>query len=119
MTPLVMVTTLITHLFGGSAGREGTAVQMGGSMASVLGMWFNLSKEDTRIILMTGIAAGFGAVFGTRLQEPFSHWKYWPSAGSIQCIGALPHGSCICRYSLQRMGHQTYTLSHQYICCRP
>ena len=67
MAPLVLITTLITHLFGGSAGREGTAVQMGGSMANLLGKWFRLSKEDIRIILMTGIAAGFGAVFGTPL----------------------------------------------------
>lgn len=67
MTPLVLITTLITHLFGGSAGREGTAVQMGGSMASLLGRWFRLSKNDVRIILMMGIAAGFGAVFGTPL----------------------------------------------------
>ncbi|WEK36366.1 MAG: voltage-gated chloride channel family protein [Candidatus Pseudobacter hemicellulosilyticus] len=65
MMPLVLVTTLLTHLFGGSAGREGTAVQMGGSMASLLGRWFRLDKQDTRILLMTGIAAGFGAVFGT------------------------------------------------------
>ena len=67
MAPLVLVTTVITHLFGGSAGREGTAVQIGGSMANLLGRWFKLSKEDMRIILMTGIAAGFGAVFGTPL----------------------------------------------------
>ncbi|GEP97125.1 voltage-gated chloride channel family protein [Chitinophaga cymbidii] len=67
MAPLVLITTLITHLFGGSAGREGTAVQIGGSLASLLGKWFRLSKEDTRIILMMGIAAGFGAVFGTPL----------------------------------------------------
>ncbi len=65
MAPLVLVTTVITHLFGGSAGREGTAVQMGGSMAGLLGKWFKLDKDDMRIILMTGIAAGFGAVFGT------------------------------------------------------
>jgi len=67
MAPLVLLTTLITHAFGGSAGREGTAVQMGGSMASLLGKWFRLPKEDVRIILLTGIAAGFGAVFGTPL----------------------------------------------------
>lgn len=65
MAPLVLITTIITHLFGGSAGREGTAVQIGGSMANMLGRRFNLSKPDTRIILMTGVAAGFGAVFGT------------------------------------------------------
>lgn len=65
MTPLVLITTLITHLFGGSAGREGTAVQMGGSMAALLARWLKLQKADTRILLMAGIAAGFGAVFGT------------------------------------------------------
>lgn len=67
MAPLVLVTTIITHLFGGSAGREGTAVQIGGSMAQLLGKWFRLDKQDVRIILITGIAAGFGAVFGTPL----------------------------------------------------
>jgi H+/Cl- antiporter ClcA len=65
MAPLVFVTTIITHLFGGSAGREGTAVQIGGSMAQLLGTWYKLSQEDLRILLMCGIAAGFGAVFGT------------------------------------------------------
>ncbi|AEV97807.1 voltage-gated chloride channel protein [Niastella koreensis] len=65
MTPLVLATTIITHLFGGSAGREGTAVQMGGSMAALLGRWFKLNQQDLSILLMCGIAAGFGAVFGT------------------------------------------------------
>lgn len=65
MAPLVLISTVITHLFGGSAGREGTAVQIGGSMAHLLGRWLKLSKEDIRIMLMAGIAAGFGAVFGT------------------------------------------------------
>jgi len=65
MAPLVLSTTIITHLFGGSAGREGTAVQIGGSLAGLLARWFKLGKEDVQIILMAGIAAGFGAVFGT------------------------------------------------------
>jgi H+/Cl- antiporter ClcA len=65
MTPLVLATTIITHLFGGSAGREGTAVQMGGSMAALLGRWFKLNRQDLSILLMCGISAGFGAVFGT------------------------------------------------------
>ncbi|MBS0029679.1 voltage-gated chloride channel family protein [Chitinophaga sp. 22321] len=67
MAPLVLLTTIITHLFGGSAGREGTAVQIGGSMAGLIGKKMGLSPEDIRILLMTGIAAGFGAVFGTPL----------------------------------------------------
>jgi len=65
MAPLVLVSTLVTHLFGGSAGREGTAVQMGGSLASWLGRGFGLSVEDRRVLLLSGMAAGFGAVFGT------------------------------------------------------
>lgn len=67
MAPLVLVGTLVTHLFGGSAGREGTAVQMGGSLAALLARWFRVSPESRRLMLMCGIAAGFGAVFGTPL----------------------------------------------------
>ena len=65
IAPLVLATTLITHLFGGSAGREGTAVQMGGGLAGLFGRWFRLSAADLRILLMAGMAAGFAAVFGT------------------------------------------------------
>ncbi|WP_174238688.1 chloride channel protein, partial [Pedobacter sp. L105] len=64
MAPIILVTTVITHLFGGSAGREGTAVQIGGSIAGMFGNWFKLNEQDTRIMLIAGIAAGFGAVFG-------------------------------------------------------
>ncbi|MES2573282.1 MAG: voltage-gated chloride channel family protein [Verrucomicrobiota bacterium] len=67
MAPLILFGTLMTHLFGGSAGREGTAVQMGGSIASVFCRWWRLSPEKVRIMLMAGVAAGFGAVFGTPL----------------------------------------------------
>ncbi|HTB53421.1 MAG TPA: voltage-gated chloride channel family protein [Ferruginibacter sp.] len=65
MTPLILFTTVITHLFGGSAGREGTAVQMGGSVASLFAKWFKLVDEHKSILLMCGMAAGFAAVFGT------------------------------------------------------
>lgn len=65
MAPLVLFTTVITHLFGGSAGREGTAVQIGGSMAQFFAKKLKLTPEDVKLLLMTGIAAGFGAVFGT------------------------------------------------------
>lgn len=67
MTPLILVSTVATHLFGGSAGREGTAVQMGGSIASVFGRWFQLNSADMRTLLMVGISAGFAGVFGTPL----------------------------------------------------
>lgn len=67
MTPLILVSTVVTHLFGGSAGREGTAVQIGGSVASTFGRWIKLSPNDVRKLLMVGVAAGFGGVFGTPL----------------------------------------------------
>ena len=67
MAPLVLVGTLITHLFGGSAGREGTAVQMGGSLASAYGRLARFGAENMRVVLMSGVAAGFGSVFGTPL----------------------------------------------------
>ncbi|MBM3857526.1 MAG: voltage-gated chloride channel protein [Verrucomicrobia bacterium] len=67
MAPLILLATLVTHLFGGSVGREGTAVQMGGSIASTWGSLFRVKPEEMRILLLSGVAAGFGAVFGTPL----------------------------------------------------
>lgn len=67
MTPLVLFGTLLTHLFGGSAGREGTAVQMGGSLLDQLTRIFSFPSETRRIILICGVAGGFASVFGTPL----------------------------------------------------
>ena len=67
MAPLIFVGTVATHLFGGSAGREGTAVQLGGSLASAVARLVKLDPAGIRVLLMAGIAAGFGAVFGTPL----------------------------------------------------
>ncbi|QYJ68489.1 voltage-gated chloride channel family protein [Flavobacterium litorale] len=67
MAPLVLSGTLITHFFGGSAGREGTAVQMGGAIADQFTKLFKLKNTDRKIILIMGISAGFAAVFGTPL----------------------------------------------------
>lgn len=67
MVPLVLGGTVVSHLFGASVGREGTAVQMGGALADRLGHLVRLRHEDRRIILMAGISAGFASVFGTPL----------------------------------------------------
>lgn len=67
MVPLVLFGTILTHLFGGSAGREGTAVQIGGAIADRFTKVLNLSKGDRQIILIAGISAGFASVFGTPL----------------------------------------------------
>ncbi|MGO4772027.1 voltage-gated chloride channel family protein [Flavobacterium sp. W22_SRS_FK3] len=67
MAPLVLLGTLLTHLFGGSAGREGTAVQMGGAIADQFTKIFNLNNSERKILIILGISAGFASVFGTPL----------------------------------------------------
>ena len=67
MAPLVLFGTLITHLFGGSAGREGTAVQMGGAIADQFTKLFQLDASERKTILILGISAGFASIFGTPL----------------------------------------------------
>ncbi|WP_426490913.1 chloride channel protein [Hymenobacter sp. 102] len=67
MVPLVLLGTLLTHLVGGSAGREGTAVQMGGALADQLPGWLRLRHRDRSVLLIAGVSAGFASVFGTPL----------------------------------------------------
>lgn len=64
MAPSVLLGTILTHLGGGSAGREGTAIQMGASLADGLRRLLGLTGEDRRLLLMAGISGGFGSVFG-------------------------------------------------------
>ena len=65
MGPIVYLGTFITVIFGGSTGREGAAVQMGGSVAEAVNKLFKVNILDTKILIMSGISAGFGAAFGT------------------------------------------------------
>lgn len=67
MAPLIVVGTVLTHLCGGSAGREGAALQLGGSISGNIGHWMRLDDRDARTITMCGMAAGFTALFGTPL----------------------------------------------------
>ncbi len=81
MTPLILLGTFLTHLFGGSAGREGTALQTGASLADVLSKPLRLKPHERRILLMAGVSAGFASVFGT------------PLAGAVFGIEVLAIGS--------------------------
>lgn len=63
--PLIFISTVITHLFGGSSGREGAALQLGGSIASYIGKNIKLDEREQRMITMCGMSAGFSAIFGT------------------------------------------------------
>jgi len=67
MAPMIYVATCLTHLCGGSAGREGTALQMGGAIADQLARPFRLNAEERKLLMAAGVAAGFGSVFGTPL----------------------------------------------------
>lgn len=65
MLPLIFLSTVLTHLTGGSAGREGAALQIGGSIGRKLSSLLKLDDRDSRILTMAGMAAGFSALFGT------------------------------------------------------
>lgn len=80
MAPLVLLGTWLTHAFGGSAGREGTAVQMGASLAQSMGKRLGFARRQQRALLLIGMAGGFGAVFGT------------PLAGAVFAIEVLGKG---------------------------
>lgn len=67
MAPFVYLGTMVTHLLGGSAGREGTALQMAGAIADQFSKPFRLTNEERQILIIAAIAAGFGSVFGTPL----------------------------------------------------
>lgn len=63
--------TVLTHLCGGSAGREGTAVQMGGTLTNKAADFFCLDGPDRRVLILSGVSAGFGSVFGAPLAGAF------------------------------------------------
>lgn len=65
MAPFILFGTVLTHLFGGSAGREGTAIQIGASISDQFHRWVKLGKDNRKMLLICGMSAGFGSVFGT------------------------------------------------------
>lgn len=88
MAPLIFISTIITHLFGGSAGREGAALQLGGSIGNQLGRWFHLDEEDTKLIVMCGMSAAFSAIFGTPLAAVIF-------AMEVSSIGIMQYGAFV------------------------
>jgi H+/Cl- antiporter ClcA len=101
MAPLILVSTVVSHLFGASVGREGTAIQMGGSLADQLSRFFKLPAATRRLVLMAGVSAGFAAVFGTPLAGavfalevlagPTHRMRWWALPGCLLAAFAAEH----------------------------
>ena len=89
IAPVIFLASSITHLFGGSAGREGAALQLGGSVASMLGKLLKLKDQDRTILIMSGMSAVFAGLFGTPLTATLFCMEF-ESVGTIFTPALLP-----------------------------
>lgn len=89
MAPLIMISTILTHAFGGSAGREGAALQLGGSIGGTLGKWIKMDEYDQKIMIMCGMSAAFSALFGTPLTATIFSMEV-VSVGIMQYAALVP-----------------------------
>ena len=89
MGPLIFISTAITHLLGGSAGREGAALQLGGSIGTHVGRLFKLDEKDMSLIVLAGMSGVFAALFGTPLTAVFFALEVI-SVGVIYYVGLVP-----------------------------
>ena len=89
VAPSIFLATSITHLFGGSAGREGAALQLGGSMASALAKWFDLKEDNRKVLVMAGMSAVFAGLFGTPLTAALFCMEF-ESVGTMLSPALLP-----------------------------
>ncbi len=92
MAPIIFISTAITHLCGGSAGRESAAIQLGGSLSNTIGKLLRISKEGRKIVVMCGMSAGFAALFGTPMAAAVFAMEV-ASVGMMRYSGFVP---CVC-----------------------
>ncbi|WP_200975593.1 voltage-gated chloride channel family protein [Echinicola sp. 20G] len=113
MAPLVLFGTIATHLFGGSAGREGTAVQMGGAIADQFTKWFKLKPIDRKTVITLGVAAGFASIFGTPLAGAIFALE-WLMIGRVRYESILPAflGAYVADYACADFWHAHHTHYH-------
>jgi H+/Cl- antiporter ClcA len=118
LTPLVFLGTLLTHLGGGAAGREGTAVQMGASISSQMNRWFNLNRQEQRLLTCVGISAGFAGVFGTPLAAGLFAIEYFNFKKTrwfflIVCLAAAFVADMVClQWGIQHAQYQIVPFSN-------
>jgi len=89
VAPGIFLAACFTHLFGGSAGREGAALQLGGSTASALAKLFRLREEDRKVMVMAGMSAVFAGLFGTPLTATLFCMEF-ESVGTLFTPALLP-----------------------------
>lgn len=89
MTPLILISTVITHMYGGSSGREGAALQIGGSVGNFLGKFIDLDDNDKKIFVMSGMSAAFSALFGTPVAAALFSIEV-VSVGTMQYSALVP-----------------------------
>ena len=88
MAPLIFISTVLTHFVGGSAGREGAALQLGGSIGNVLGKFFRFDEEDRTVVVMCGMSAAFAALFGTPLAAAIFPME-------VVCVGIMKYSALV------------------------
>ena len=88
MAPLIFLATVITHMYGGSAGREGAALQIGGSLGSYIGELLKINKNGKKIFVMSGMSAAFSALFGTPVTASIF-------AMEVASVGNMQYGSFV------------------------
>ncbi len=115
MAPLIFIGTVITHLFGGSAGREGAALQIGGSVGSTLGKCLHLKAKDVHIVTMCGMSGVFAALFGTPITATIFSMEVI-SVGVLYYVAFIPClFSAFIAYTLAKyfgMHPESYILSN-------
>ena len=106
MAPLISISSMLTHLTGGSSGREGAALQIGGSIANFIGRQFKMSHVDLRTITMCGMAAGFSGLFGTPLAASIFAMEI--ADGTLHYAVLLPcmMSSIVARVTAEKFGIQ-------------
>ena len=114
MASMVLLGTVVTHLFGGSAGREGTAIQMGAAIADRFTRWFSLPDFDRRLILMMGMSGGFASVFGTPWAAAIFAFEVlridsfrWKRIIPIVSVAFIAHYTCL----LMQVHHTEYAVN--------
>ncbi|WP_263603609.1 voltage-gated chloride channel family protein [Chryseobacterium sp. PET-29] len=109
MAPFVYIGTIATHFFGGSAGREGTALQMAGAISDQFTKLLKLNEQDRKVLIISAIAAGFGSVFGTPLAGAVFGLEVF-LIGKIRYNGIFPaFASAILADQVTRLWHVHHT----------